>query len=317
MSTNVSVPGNQTETTDLRPVLHDNGSFSLLLDEGKFGQLQRVARMYAESSLVPAHFQKNIPNCAIGIQMALRLNVDPLMFLQHCYIVHGKPGIESKLAIALLNSSGRIKGSIKYRFHGEGDDYGCSAFVVTKDDERIEGPPVTRRLVKSEGWDKPKGGQPSKWQTMPQIMFCYRAAMFLVRAHFPEALMGMMTVEELEDINTITVSDSKPADIQPVRRLADLTDVLEQQDAKAEDVPVDQDESLDDQPEVVDIVAEIVGKLSQATTVEELNQLYSSMVAGYEEQLDADQREELKYEFEQVVHQLTKKRKAPKQQELV
>jgi hypothetical protein len=203
MSTELQAPA-QTQSRDI-------SNFGLLLDEGSFNHLQRVAKMYAESTLVPDHFKKNIANCAIGIQMAMRLRMDPYMFLQHCYIVHGRPGIEGKLAIALLNSSGLIRGSIKYRFVGQGENYGCVAMVVNRDGETIEGPPVTWKLVKAEGWDKPKGTQTSKWATMPELMFHYRSAMFLVRTHFPEVLLGMLTTEELEDIGTIDVQPAPPS----------------------------------------------------------------------------------------------------------
>jgi hypothetical protein len=61
-------------------------------------------------------------------------------------------------------------------------------------------------MVKAEKWDAPKGygekQQVSKWVTMPELMFMYRAATFFGRAHDSDLLMGMKTVEELEDIHS-------------------------------------------------------------------------------------------------------------------
>jgi hypothetical protein len=48
-----------------------------------------------------------------------------------------------------------------------------------------------------EGWYSKAG---SKWKTMPELMLRYRAAAFFGRLYAPEILMGMKTVEEIEDV---------------------------------------------------------------------------------------------------------------------
>jgi hypothetical protein len=111
------------------------------------------------------------------------------------------------MGIALLNASGKIKGTLKSEFSGKGDDYGCRAWCVDRESgERVTGPKVDWKMVKEEGWNKDKqlrdgsGVQKSKWNTMADLMFVYRAAIFLIRTNYPEVLMGMPTVEEIEDI---------------------------------------------------------------------------------------------------------------------
>jgi hypothetical protein len=51
-------------------------------------------------------------------------------------------------------------------------------------------------VVKAEGWHSKNG---SKWNTMPDQMFVYRAAAFWQRAYAPEISMGLQTAEESED----------------------------------------------------------------------------------------------------------------------
>ena len=46
-----------------------------------FQLLQRISNMFAKSSLVPKNFQGNLPDCAIAVNMAQRLNADPLMVM--------------------------------------------------------------------------------------------------------------------------------------------------------------------------------------------------------------------------------------------
>lgn len=196
-------------TVQRQPLVYvDEGEFSALLDTAKFGQLQRVANLFAASTIVPEHFQNNVSNCFIGLQMAIRLNVDPFMFLQSCYIVHGRPGIEAKLAIALANASGKFKGPIRYKMQYDpktGKPVACTASATFKETGDVIETTVNWAMVEAEGWNKDKENkktgwvQKSKWNTIPEIMFQYRSAMFLLKTNCPEVIMGMQSKDELED----------------------------------------------------------------------------------------------------------------------
>lgn len=181
------------------------------MDSDRFAHLQRVATLFASSQLVPSHFQNNAANCFIAMQMAMRMHVDPFMFMQNCYIVYGRPGIEAKLAIALVNSSGLFSESLSYEVRGGPNPmdgtYSVRAWTKRKSGvDAVYGPWITWELVKAERWDQAKKGRdgkpdtPSKWTTMPEIMFPYRAGMFFARLYCPERLMGMQTLDELDDI---------------------------------------------------------------------------------------------------------------------
>lgn len=190
-------------TTDRKEklVVHDDGQFSNLLDTARFEHMYRIAQMYSKSKLVPEHFQNKPEDCYIAIQMAVRLGVDPFMMLQNTYIVHGRPGMEAKLAIALINSSGIFAGPLAYEIAGKDPkaaDYQVRAYATLKaTGEVVHGPWVDWSLVKAEGWYDKAG---SKWKTMPGLMFMYRAATLFGRTVCPERLMGMQTKEELLDI---------------------------------------------------------------------------------------------------------------------
>lgn len=181
----------------------DNSAFANLLDSSRFEHMQRVAGLFAASTMIPEHYRDNIGNCFIALQMAVRLDIDPFMLMQKSYVVHGKPGIEAQLAIALINSSGIFEDAIDFEINGDDPDdafdpsYQVRAWAVRKSTgKRVNGPWINWRLVEAEGWrDKPG----SKWKTMPEQMFMYRAASFFGRLHCPERLMGMQTAEELQD----------------------------------------------------------------------------------------------------------------------
>lgn len=164
-----------------------------------FELMQRAAKAFASSSLVPPAYQGNLANSIIALELASRMGASPLMVMQNLYIVHGRPGWSSQFLIAAFNQCGRFS-AIRYEWGGDRskDSWSCKAWAVelsTK--ERIEGPPVTIKQSKDEGWYDKKG---SKWQTLPELMLMYRAAGFMVRTHAPEIAMGLQTAEELGDI---------------------------------------------------------------------------------------------------------------------
>jgi hypothetical protein len=170
---------------------------SLFLDVAKFEHCQRVGKVFAESTMVPSHFQKNLGNCMIAINLADRLQIDPFMLMQSLYIVHGKPGIEGKLAIALVNGCGRFE-PLEFDQAGKGtDSWSCVALAKEKKSGKVlRGPAVTMQMVKDEGWYSKQG---SKWKTLPELMFQYRSAMFFARVYCPEVLLGLRTTEEIHD----------------------------------------------------------------------------------------------------------------------
>lgn len=166
-----------------------------------FELLQRQAKMFCGSSLVPQQFQgeQNFGNAIIALEMAQRMNASPLMVMQNLYIVYGNPGWSSKFLIATFNQCGRFE-AIKYKETGKKgtDSQGVIAYTREKgSDEVIYGPEVTILIAKQEGWYDKKG---SKWKTMPDQMLRYRAAAWLIRTTAPEISMGLQTTDEIIDV---------------------------------------------------------------------------------------------------------------------
>lgn len=170
-----------------------------------FDDAQRIAKMLSSSDLVPSNYRNNIANTMVALEMANRINVSPFHVMQNLDIIQGKPSWRSSFIIAALNSSGRFK-PLRFEFVGsdnKSDDYGCRAYTDDMDGNRVVGPIVTWAMVKAEGWLSKSG---SKWKTMPELMFQYRAASFFGRLYAPDILNGMQSVEEVKDtVGTIDI----------------------------------------------------------------------------------------------------------------
>lgn len=169
-----------------------------------------------------------VANCVIAMNMAQRMKADELMVMQNLYIVEGRPSWSSQWIIAAINGCGRfspLRFEIKTLEEKEVErtetywesnerktrtqkvkvkDMVCIAWATEKETrERIESPAVSIEMAVKEGWYTKNG---SKWQTMPEVMLRYRTASFFGKLYAPELLMGLQTVEELQDIRVIDAS---------------------------------------------------------------------------------------------------------------
>tara|TARA_R100001591_G_scaffold2853_1_gene7120 strand:+ start:2722 stop:3615 length:894 start_codon:yes stop_codon:yes gene_type:complete len=186
-----------SENTELTTATEGGTALSIFTNTDSFELAQRAGKMLASSDLVPKQFQNNIPNCVIALNIASRLGADPFAVLQSLYIVHGRPAWSSQFLIAMVNASGRYS-PLQFRMTGQGDSAACVAWARhLETDEVVEGPEVSIKMAKAEGWYNKSG---SKWQTLPQLMLRYRAAGFFARLYCPDLCLGMRTMEEESDI---------------------------------------------------------------------------------------------------------------------
>lgn len=187
----------QEQAVQAAPAVRPVVEISLNTVQG-FEGMQRIADLFCHSTIVPDAFRGNIANCVVALNIAYREKMDPLMVMQNMYIVHGKPAWASAFLIAMFNKCGKYA-PIQYEFTGKPGtpQYGCRALTVDLTTGRqIDGPLVTMQMAQAEGWTQ----RNPKWTTMPDLMFRYRAAAFLIRTQAPEITMGFYSVEEQTEI---------------------------------------------------------------------------------------------------------------------
>lgn len=172
---------------------------------------QRMAKVFATSTLVPQSYQNNIGNCMIALNLAQRMKSDPLMVMQNLVIVQNKPTFEAKFAIACFNATKKYS-PIRYKEIGEKgkDSYGMYAYAYDlKDGSVLRGPEITIKLAKGEGWYQ----RNKKWETMPELMLRYRAASWFIRTTDPGVMMGFQTSDEVEDVVGVEVPINTPTGV--------------------------------------------------------------------------------------------------------
>lgn len=214
-----------TTTTESLTLQEQGQQLSVLgafANSEQFQMATQAAEMLASSSMVPAAYQNNPGSCFIAINTALRLRMDPLMVMQNLYVVHGTPSWSGKFAIALIQTCGKFTG-IKFEERRAGERLVEMRLVATKKEtgEECRGVWVTEEMAKKEKWLEKNG---SKWATMPELMYRYRAAAFFARTECPEVLNGLSVEGEAEDIAGKSQPDIKPPLFKSRASMSDVVD---------------------------------------------------------------------------------------------
>lgn len=214
--------------------------------------VQRIAKMFCASDLVPKIYRidevgenKAIANTIIALDMASRLNANPLMIMQNLNIIQGRPSWSSKFLIAMVNTCGKYE-QLEYKFENRGkiknipyieyvwengravsknrifseeiDNIVCYAYTKKHGkDEVLQSTEISMEMAIKEGWYTKAG---SKWPIMPKQMLIYRASSFWCSIYAPDLSMGIKTIEENEDIEDVQ------AEVIPNKQVKDLNDSL-------------------------------------------------------------------------------------------
>ena len=191
-----------------------------------FAQTRDIANALASSDLVPPHFQKKPSNVLIALEFAHRNDIAPFAAMQSMFVIHGRVGMNASMAISLARKHNVWK-SLTYKTTGSGASLSVTAIAKLHDDSEASAT-VTMQMANDAGWSKN-----AIYKSIPEQMLKYRAATFLIRAHFPEVLFGMSTVEELNDVHA--AKNVTPAKVAPLT--IDVEPALETAPAPVEPEP--------------------------------------------------------------------------------
>lgn len=207
---------------------------------------KRQAELMASSNFLPKCYRDNPADCLIAIQWAHRAGRDPLELLQNSYVVHGTPGLYGRYMLALANRAGVFDKRIRFATSGSYEDMTVTAVGLIDGDEYTAA--ASMQMARDENWVK----NPKYKGAFREIMLRWRALSILIRFTCPEVLLGMYTVEELEDrryAEARTVAPENPAVEALARDIAGV----------AEDEPTPDPEEEPVVTEIIDAKGEVVG----------------------------------------------------------
>lgn len=197
MTTEETTPAKKTELDTLPLPSGDVCGSSLYFNPALADRAKGIAKMLSESDFVPPIYKNKPGNCFIALEYSARLGVSPMALIQSSGIVNGKPAIEAKLLIAIINSRKIFATPFSWVITGEGDNKKCVCSVTTHDGEELVDQ-LTVKQVKDCGWWDKSG---SYWPKLTDLMLKYRTASFLIKVHKPELILGIPILEEEKDIS--------------------------------------------------------------------------------------------------------------------
>lgn len=174
--------------------LADVSAGDIMMNAPLLAQIDSMAkRMASAKNTIPAHLKGSEGDCWAVIMQSIQWRMNPFVVAQKTHLVNGTLGYEAQLVNAVVKSSGAITGSFKYDYSGEGVTLSCRVGAILKGDDEItwgQWLSISQVTIKNS----------PLWKTNPPQQLGYLQVKNWARAHCPEALLGVYTPDELQEI---------------------------------------------------------------------------------------------------------------------
>jgi|TARA_X000001388_G_scaffold68390_1_gene56170 hypothetical protein len=158
-------------------------------------QLERLAKQFAASNLVPKSYMGKPLDCLVAMQAGISMGLNAFQALQNIAVINGRPTIWGDALIGLVRRHPDCKG-IQETIDGEGDERTATCTVKRSQNGEIE------EITKTFSWKDAKRADLTTrgpWKSYPDRMLQMRARGFALRDAFSDAMAGVITREEVED----------------------------------------------------------------------------------------------------------------------
>lgn len=179
-----------------------------VLDTGRFEQMYRIAKVMAQSNLIPETLcatyegtgtnRKTIwlpvetvtSNCFLIVNQAVGWGMDPFAVAQCASVVHGRVCYEGKLIAAVIDQ--KLGVQLDYEWNEKtGDALGITVRGQLPGEAKI------REMRGTVGeWKTTGNGSP--WFKQPRMQLAYRGSRDWARLHKPALMLGVYSVDEME-----------------------------------------------------------------------------------------------------------------------
>jgi RecT family len=178
-----------------------NISEMILFDPKLYAAVEKMALTMANAKCtIPKHLQGNDGDCMAIIIQAMSWQLNPYSVAQKTHIVNGGLGYEAQLINSVLLARAPIEGRFDYAWSDNWNnekslpkDKTCTISFTLKETGEIKSHTISMAEV---------GVQNSPlWKHDPKQQLAYLCMKKLARLYFPDVIMGVYSVDELEDNN--------------------------------------------------------------------------------------------------------------------
>lgn len=174
-----------------------------ILNPTSLAEAMEMAKILADSSIVPKDFMGKPGNVLVAVQWGAELGLAPLQAMQSIAVINGRPSIWGDAMLGLVQGSGLLDSILE-----EITDDGQVATCTIR--RRGQAHPVVRQFTMDEAKKAGLAGKAGPWQQYPRRMLQLRARGFALRDAFADVLRGVAIAEEVRD--TPVMRDVTPED---------------------------------------------------------------------------------------------------------
>jgi hypothetical protein len=147
---------------------------------------------------VRAHCRHNRAVCFALVRQGARWGIDPIEIANKSYVTTTKDGVqtlayESQLVHAVIEKLAPLRGRLRVRYEGEGDDRVCivsGTFTGETEPHEWRSPPLKINRI---------GRRSPLWVAKPDMAQFHDTVRDFGRAYCPDVAMGIYTIDELTD----------------------------------------------------------------------------------------------------------------------
>lgn len=162
------------------------------LTPANLGEAMEMAKILADSSIVPKDFQGRPGNVLIACQWGAELGLQPLQAMQSIAVINGRPSIWGDAMLGLVQGSGLLDS-----IHEEISDDGKVATCTLR--RRGHAQAISRTFTMEDADRAGLSRKDGPWKQYPKRMLQLRARAFALRDGFADVLRGVAIAEEARD----------------------------------------------------------------------------------------------------------------------
>lgn len=213
---------------------------------------------------LPKHCRDTPGICVLIAIQSYEWGMNPLAVAAKSYVVNDRLAYESALYHSVVVRRAPIDGRIKMEFTGDGVKRRCKVSA-----ELSDGTGVVDYLSPEIGTIKTKNSP--LWAADPDQQLFYYSVRAFARRHFPDVMMGVYTVDELQDSSealTAVVQDTRPkTDRLADRLLGTAKPVVDEPESQAE---------VDDAPSPT-VATMFLNAVADATKPSDLDEIFDGV----------------------------------------
>ena len=155
-------------------------------------EAMQMAEMLSKSQMIPKNYQNKPQDTLVAMMMGSELGLHPIQALQNIAVINGKPSIYGDAMLALVQNHSA--------FGGIQESFDEAAQVATCIVWRKNGEKHTVTFSQADAKQAELWAKAGPWTQYPKRMMTFRARGFALRDQFADALAGLISREEAEDM---------------------------------------------------------------------------------------------------------------------